>query len=503
MSNPASLEGGRLLILIVAYNAEKTIRQVLTRIPAAALPPGTEVLIIDDSSGDRTFEVARASREALRGLTLTILRNPENQGYGGNQKIGYQYAIDRGFAVVALLHGDGQYAPEMLPALVAPVRAGEADACFGSRMMARGQALRQGMPLYKYVGNRLLTGFQNRVLGMKLSEFHSGYRVYSVAALRALPFRLNTNDFHFDTEIIIQFRRKGLRLHEIPIPTYYGDEICYVNGCAYAWHVIRATLASRLHAAGVFYARQYDVAGSAPAYEAKLDYPSSHTLAAAAVPPHSQVLDLACGPGHVARVLTAKGCRVTGVDCNPVTDGPFAEFRRHDLNAGTLPPDLGACDVVLLLDCLEHLDAPEALLDRVREQLYTPRIVVVATAPNVGFFVTRLALLLGQFNYGKQGILDLTHKRLFTFGSFRRMFEQAGYRVTRVQGIPAPFPKALHGRLGYALLAVNRWLIAVWRGFFAYQIYLEARPLPPLRALLARTLEASGEAVLSNVTLRS
>ena len=112
---------------------------------------------------------------------ITVLYNPVNQGYGGNQKIGYHYAIERGFDFVALLHGDGQYAPEFLPALIEPLLKGEADAVFGSRMMNKRDALKGGMPLYKFVGNRILTSIQNRVLGANLTEFHSGYRVYSVA----------------------------------------------------------------------------------------------------------------------------------------------------------------------------------------------------------------------------------------------------------------------------------------------------------------------------------
>ena len=146
---------------------------------------------------------------------------------------------------MALVHGDGQYAPECLPDLVGPLRDGEADAVFGSRMLEKGGALRGGMPLYKFVGNRILSGFQNRMLGASLSEFHSGYRVYSVAALRKVPFPLNTNDFHFDTEIIIQFMLGGMRIKELPIPTYYGDEICRVNGVKYAWDVTKAVMVAR------------------------------------------------------------------------------------------------------------------------------------------------------------------------------------------------------------------------------------------------------------------
>ncbi|HMJ81680.1 MAG TPA: glycosyltransferase family 2 protein, partial [Vicinamibacterales bacterium] len=194
----------RLLVLIVAYNAEKKIGAVLARVPPRlAEEYDVEVLVLDDSSQDATFE---KSRDAQSGIPFPVhvLFNPVNQGYGGNQKIGYHFAILRGFDFVALLHGDGQYAPECLPDLVRPLRDGEVDVVFGSRMLTRSAALSGGMPLYKYVGNKILTAFQNRMLNSSLSEFHSGYRVYSVAALKKIPFALNTNDFHFDTEIIVQ-----------------------------------------------------------------------------------------------------------------------------------------------------------------------------------------------------------------------------------------------------------------------------------------------------------
>src|SRR5215470_913668 len=237
----------RLLILIVAYNAEKSIASVLARVPhQLAEHYEVEVLVLDDSSQDLTFEASRdAGRRGSTPFRLHVLFNPVNQGYGGNQKIGYQFAIEHGFDFVALVHGDGQYAPECLPDLVRPLRDGEADAVFGSRMLERGAAWRGGMPLYKFVGNRILTWFENRLLGASLSEFHSGYRIYSVAALKQIPFALNTNDFHFDTEIIVQFLIAGLRIKELPIPTYYGDEICHVNGLKYAADVMRAVLIAR------------------------------------------------------------------------------------------------------------------------------------------------------------------------------------------------------------------------------------------------------------------
>jgi len=219
----------RILIFVVAYNAGKTLASVLDRIPPELRGRNVEVLVIDDFSQDNTFSVGLAYENSAADFPIRMLRTPENQGYGGNQKLGYRYAIEHGFDIVALLHGDGQYAPEQLPALLEPLLRGEADAVFGSRMLNKTDARRGGMPLYKWLGNQVLTGFENRMLGTRLSEFHSGYRLYSVEALRQIPFERNSNGFHFDTEIIVQLVQRKLRIFELPIPTYYGDEICHVS----------------------------------------------------------------------------------------------------------------------------------------------------------------------------------------------------------------------------------------------------------------------------------
>ncbi|RLE26635.1 MAG: glycosyltransferase family 2 protein, partial [Acidobacteria bacterium] len=187
----------RLLVFIVAYHAEETLEWVLDRIPKVVFENfQCEVLVVDDGSHDSTFEVGDGYRLKHPELPITVLKNQFNQGYGGNQKIGYLYAIEQGFDFVALIHGDGQYAPEELPRLLEPLADREAEAVFGSRMMAGTDALRGGMPLYKFLGNRILTFFENRLLGTQLSEFHSGYRIYSVETLKRVPFILNTDDFH-------------------------------------------------------------------------------------------------------------------------------------------------------------------------------------------------------------------------------------------------------------------------------------------------------------------
>ncbi|HEY4104508.1 MAG TPA: glycosyltransferase family 2 protein, partial [Polyangiaceae bacterium] len=194
----------RLLVFVIAYYAETTLLRVLERIPTSIYESyECEILVVDDASKDRTFEIGREYQRSHPEIRMTALRNEYNQGYGGNQKVGYTYAIASGFDFVAMVHGDGQYAPEELPRLLEPLREDRADAVFGSRMMQQFGALKGGMPFYKYVGNKILTALQNTMLGTDLSEFHSGYRIYRVKTLDGIQYRLNSNDFHFDTEIII------------------------------------------------------------------------------------------------------------------------------------------------------------------------------------------------------------------------------------------------------------------------------------------------------------
>ena len=494
------LRNKRLLIFIVAYNAETTIEKVLSRIPASLYSDDVEVLIIDDSSKDGTFVKGFRYQQRNSEFKITVLRTPENQGYGGNQKLGYRYAIDNGFDIVALVHGDGQYAPEKLPELLDPLIRDEADAVFGSRMLDKREARHGGMPLYKWIGNQILTAFQNRLLGTALSEFHSGYRLYATSALAQIPFEKNTNDFHFDTEIIIQFVLKKLRIVELPIPTFYGDEICYVNGINYAWHIVRSTIKARLCRVHLFFDRKFDVDPQVPAHSDKLGFPSSQTFAVNACVPGRYVLQLGIGHANVAEELKRKLCRVTTVDF--AANEPLARSTSSALAPAptpSLPAHLNY-DQILLMDLIEHLHDPEGFMDELRRKIGPCKSEVIITASNVAFVVTRVMLALGQFNYSRKGILGLGHRRLFTFRSLRSLLEQAGYEVLEARGVPAPFPLALG--MNYrsrVLLALNGLFLKLSKSLFAYQVCIRARALPDARHLLKETI--SGSAALRSEML--
>jgi len=325
----------RIGILVVAYNAESTLSTVLDRIPEGFRSEISAVLVADDFSQDATFAAGLEYQAKNSVLPLTIVRHPRNLGYGGNQKAGYRWAMEHGLDIVVLLHGDGQYAPEMLPDMVAPLAAGDADAVFGSRMMERGAARAGGMPFYKFLGNRILTTVQNAAVGEDLTEWHSGYRAYRVEALRELPLHLNDDGFNFDTQIILQLHEAGKRIVEIPIPTYYGDEICYVNGLSYAAEVTRDVARYRLHKMGF---GSGETAFASDAYESKRALDSSHRqlLEQMAARPPAKVLDLGCSDGALAAGLRAQGHHVTGVDVveHPGVGDRLDHFVRGDLEQG-------------------------------------------------------------------------------------------------------------------------------------------------------------------------
>lgn len=490
----------RVAIFVVAYDAESHIAATLRRIPKELLEELAAVYVVDDESSDATFETANALRDEIP--ILRVYRTPQNQGYGGNQKLGYEYAIREGFDVVVLLHGDGQYAPEVLPRLLAPFADDETSAVFGSRMMVEGAAKRGGMPFYKRVGNRILTWLENKMLGAELSEFHSGYRAYRVASLAKIPFRYNTNDFHFDTEIIVQLLGKGMRIVEVPIPTYYGDEICHVNGIAYALHCIGTITRYRANRLYLVHHPKFDLEDDGH-YVFK-EAPNSlhqHVLRRG-VARGERVVELGAGHGEVGMALHAEGARVVALDLRkPPKDFPYPYLER-DLDAPF------ACDVrdahgeraslVVALDVIEHLKDPEASLREIRACL-EPGARLFASTGNVAYLPLRFMLLFGWFNYGKKGILDLTHKRLFTTRSFARTLEGEGFIVERLQGFGPPIRDMVGD--GFVLRNLDRvtgFLARLWPSVFAYQFIVEARARDSLEDILGRTIASGDDATRSD-----
>jgi glycosyltransferase involved in cell wall biosynthesis len=209
----------RVIAVMPAYNAERTLASTLADMPAGCVD---EIILVDDGSTDRTVEVARE-------MGLTVLVHPQNRGYGGNQKTCYREALERGADIVVMIHPDYQYDSRVIPHAVGFIEMGICDVVLGNRIRSRQEAMIGGMPVYKYISNRFLTSVENFALGQNLGDFHSGFRVYSKAVLERIPFENNSDDFVFDTQFLVQAVRFGFRLGDIPVPVRYFDEASSIN----------------------------------------------------------------------------------------------------------------------------------------------------------------------------------------------------------------------------------------------------------------------------------
>jgi len=236
--------GQKIVVIMPAYNAERTLETVYLNTPMELVD---EIILTDDASRDRTVEVATKLKR------IKIFRHARNLGYGANQKTCYREALKIGADIVVMIHPDHQYDPRVIPQMIAPLAEGECDAIFGSRMLG-GRFFQGGMPWWKFAGNVILTALTNLTLGIYLTETHTGLRAYSRRYLTAIDFAANSNDFVFDTEIILQGVHRAMRFREIPIETRYFEDASQISLRRSVWYglsIIHRLLRYRLHRAGI------------------------------------------------------------------------------------------------------------------------------------------------------------------------------------------------------------------------------------------------------------
>ena len=241
----------RVIVVMPARDAAPTLERTVSAVPRDVVD---EIILVDDKSTDNTVALAR-------DLPLHVIWHPHNVGYGGNQKTCYLEALQRGAQIVVMLHPDGQYEPELIPNLIAPIVAGEADMVLGSRMAEPGMARAGGMPLYKRLANRGLTAIENRILGTHLSELHTGYRAYSRDVLLTVPFLRNALDFSFDSELLMQAVHFGFRIAEVPAFSRYTDDASSVGpgpATIYAFKTLAAAGRLVLHRHGLLRSRKFE-----------------------------------------------------------------------------------------------------------------------------------------------------------------------------------------------------------------------------------------------------
>ncbi len=248
----------KLIVIMPAYNAEKTLRQTYAELPHEYVD---EVILVDDSSKDSTSAVARE-------LGITTIIHAENKGYGGNQKTCYREALRHGADIVVMVHPDYQYSPRLVTAMASMISSGHYDVVLGSRILG-GKSRKGGMPLYKYISNRFLTLFENIMLGVKLSEYHTGYRAFNRAVLEALPIERNSDDFVFDNEMLAQAVFFGFEIGEISCPTRYFEEASSINfprSVKYGLGVLLTSLKFVLQKAGIISSPLFSADGKSAQY---------------------------------------------------------------------------------------------------------------------------------------------------------------------------------------------------------------------------------------------
>ena len=240
----------KVIVVMPARQAAATLRETFSEIPQDEVD---EVILVDDSSTDETVELARE-------LDINVVWHPHQVGYGGNQKTCYLEALQRGADVVVMLHPDGQYEPGLIPSMIRPIVDGDADLVLGSRLLVPGWALQAGMPRWKFVANRFLTTIENRIMGLDLSEAHTGYRAYSRDLLLTVPFLRNSLDFVFDSELLYQASHLGFRIREVPARCRYFDEMSSVGfqtGVVYGLKTLWAGFRLILHRNRILPSRKY------------------------------------------------------------------------------------------------------------------------------------------------------------------------------------------------------------------------------------------------------
>jgi 2-polyprenyl-3-methyl-5-hydroxy-6-metoxy-1,4-benzoquinol methylase len=453
----------------------KCLSETLERIPESVASILEEVVVMQDSRSE--FD-ARAEPLEIGQFDVRFHRQPRDLGHGGTRKASFEYALRNHFDLVALMRGDGSHPAEALPDLLEAAIEGQ-PLVVGSRLLDRREAVRGGMPASRLLSHTAATTVQNRILGLRLRDYLSSFRVYATDVLRRIPFQLNADDRLFDVHAIIQCRALGITVREVPVRGVWREGDAGREELRHAFRACWTAVNYRLHQLHLRRRGRYFVDLDIH-YTLKQSATGSHMQIVEAIRPGSRVLDLGCSQGLLAKPLREKDVRVTGVDGRP-PDSPLAReleaYLQRDLELTLELPVGRDFDYVVCADVIEHLKSRRELLRSARRYLKPEGRLIIST-PNVALWFYRLSLLVGRFEYGPRGVLDHDHAHLYTRDSFRREVEGAGFRVVKERVTALPFEVVFEStgrsRLVREISRLYHRLARLWPELFAYQIILEA-----------------------------
>jgi len=452
------------------------IRKTLSRIPAELSEWFEEVVVMLDSPSSDSLPSTTALQSESR-FELRFHRPPRDSGFGAIRKAAFEYALRKGFEQVIIMRGDATHPPEALPELIQLALMNPARFVLA---MTRGPS---PIPTSRRLFRRVSTFLQNRILGLRLRDYHTSFRLYPSEALSRIPFQLDADDTLFDTEIIIQMRALGIPIHEVSLGDGDGwtDNASKTDTSDTSHELLACgtAIGYRLHQIHLTRDGRYLVDHEIH-YTLKRSNTGSHSQIISAITEGSAVLDLGCSNGLLARPLLEKRVRVTGVDAGPGErlSKELAAYYQRDLDLPLELPYERVFDFVVCADVIEHLQNRTQLLRGARRYL-KPNGKLIISTPNIALWFYRLSLLAGRFEYGPRGVLDETHVHLYTGSTFRREIEKAGFTVLRQRVTSLPFEVVFEStgrsRLVHSLEFAYHLMARLWPSMFAYQHILEAQ----------------------------
>src|SRR5271157_2934835 len=463
----------KTLVVIGAYQGVEKLESVLARIPTDLLPLIHEITVFDPFDKEDPAEILDRLKRVNLWEKLTYCRIPRRYDYGENLKNCFDYALKKGFDYVAILRGDGLYDPACLPLFLYSAVVLGCPAVMGDRTQCQSTERPAWAGSLKAAGNRILSVLEELILATDLRDYHCGYKLIATRVLKRIPYGLNSMDYRFDLQLLIQIRCLGVPMCTVPVPDFHDPHMRFGEMVGYGLRAIGTSAGYRLHQLHLLRNARYFV-DLEETYTLKRNRYSSHMQILDSLEPGAQVLDIGCGQSLLAEEYAKRGMSVVGVDVVPPEKvSPFVKhYIPHDLEMPLNLPYGRDFNSVILSDVIEHIKDRDGLMNSLRRHLKSDGHLIASTG-NVAIWFYRLSLLLGRFEYGPRGILDRTHVHLFTLDSFTRFFQQSGYTVLETRFTPIPFELVFSSTGRSALIErITRWyyyLSIVWPRLFAYQ----------------------------------
>jgi|GEM_PF-292341 len=464
------------IIFINSCTEVETLLSVIARIPSAVYELVQEILIFDDGFLGPASTGIRRVRQGERASKVSIFHNPRIYGYGGNQKLAFEYCISKGYDFVINLPADGSCPPENLSQLILPTLTRKCEIVFGS---CRLSSDRRSGSVFRWTIFSFLHSLMNGLLTVRLLEWDGRFRLYSIGYLQKIKFALNADDELFDAQMIIQAYRLQQPIHEVPIAGMRRKWLPFTSEFSLALRALWSVIDFRLHELGITSKERYNPI--LPVHYTLKDFPhSSHRFIIDAIQPDSVVLDLGCGDGSVAREIRLKGCQVTGVDLQSgkTVARYFDRYVQWNLEQDRDLPLRRIYDYVILGDIVEHIVDGIGLMMRVRKVLKENGQLIIST-PNVALWLFRLKLFAGRFEYADKGIMDRTHVHFYTRSSLISLLKLTGFQPLKKHSTGLPFPLIITTRrfrwLPSWLNHFYYFFARIWPKMFAYQFVILAQ----------------------------